>query len=58
MIKFYMLITLAIVQFIVCGLFILIYRKSKKPKHEGIVYGCVFGFGLSFVYIIEAFGNL
>jgi hypothetical protein len=53
-----MLITLAIVQFIVCGLFILIYRKSKKPKHEGIVYGCVFGFGLSFVYIIEAFGNL
>jgi hypothetical protein len=53
-----MLITLAIVQFIVCGLFILIYRKSKEPKHEGIVYGCTFGFGLSFVYVIEAFGNL
>lgn len=58
MIKFYMLITLAIVQFIVCGLFIIIYRKSKEPKHEGIVYGCGFGFGLSFVYVIEAFGNI
>jgi hypothetical protein len=53
-----MLITLAIVQFIVCGLFILIYRKSKEPKHEGIVFGCTFGFGMSFVYLVAAFANL
>ena len=58
MIKFYMLITLATVQFIVCGLFILIYRKSKEPKHQGIVFGCTFGFGMSFVYLVAAFANL
>ena len=58
MIKFYMVITLAMVQFIVCSSLILIYRKSKEPKHEGIVYGCILGVGLSFAYVIEAFGNL
>jgi hypothetical protein len=58
MVQFYILIVLAILQFIVCGSLIFIYRKSKEPKHEGIVYGCGFGFGLSFVYVIEAFGNL
>ncbi len=58
MIKFYIVITLAIVQFIVCSLLIVIYRKSKEPKHEGIVYGCILGVGLSFAYAIEAFANI
>ena len=58
MIKFYMVITLAIVQFIVCSSLILIYRKSKEPKHEGIVFGSVLGLGLSFAYVIEALGNI
>ena len=58
MIKFYIVITLAIVQFIVCSSLILIYRKSKEPKHEGIVYGCILGVGLSFAYMIEAFANI
>ena len=52
--KFYIVIVLAIVQFIVCGSLILIYRKSEEPKHQGIVFGCTFGFGMSFVYLIEA----
>jgi hypothetical protein len=56
--KFYMVITLAIVQFIVCSSLILIYRKSKEAKHEATVLGCVFGIGLSFAYVIEAFGKL
>jgi hypothetical protein len=53
-----MVITLAIVQFIVCSSLILIYRKSKEPKHEGIVFGSVLGLGLSFAYVIEALGNI
>jgi len=56
--KFYILIVLAIVQFIICASLILIYRKSEKPKHQGIVFGCTFGVGMSFVYVIEAFANL
>jgi hypothetical protein len=55
--RFYILITLAILHFIVCSLLIITYRKSKEPKHEGIVYGSIFGFGLSFAYMIEAFVN-
>jgi hypothetical protein len=58
MIKFYIVITLAIVQFIVCSSLILIYRKSKEPKHEGIVFGSVLGVGLSFAYAMEVFANL
>ena len=53
-----MVIILAIVQFIVCGSLILIYRKSKEPKHEGTVFGCILGVGLSVAYVIEAFGNI
>jgi uncharacterized membrane protein len=58
MIKFYIVITLAIVQFIVCSSLILVYRKSKEPKHEGIVYSCILGVGLSFAYAMEVFANL
>ena len=58
MIKFYIVITLAIVQFIVCSSLILFYRKSKEPKHEGIVFGSVLGVGLSFAYAMEVFANL
>ena len=56
--KFNMVIVLAIVQFIVCGSLILIYRKSEEPKHEGTRLGCIFGVGLSVAYVIEAFGNI
>ena len=56
--KFYILITLAIVQFIVCGSLILIYRKSEEPKHQGILFASTFGVGMPFVYLFEAFANL
>jgi len=56
--KFYIIVFLAIVQFIVCGSLILIYRKSEEPKHQGIVFGSTFGVGMPFVYLFEAFANL
>lgn len=56
--KFYIVIVLAIVQFIVCGSLLIIYRKGKEPKHEGTRLGCILGVGLSVAYVIEALGNL
>lgn len=51
--KFNIIIVLAIVHFIVFGSLILIYRKSEEPKHKGIVFASTFGFGMSFVYLLN-----
>lgn len=55
MIKFYFILAIALFHFILFGTLILIHRKNDSPKSEGIVWSSIFGFGMSFVYLIEAF---
>ncbi len=55
---FYLCIGLSIIHFVIFAPLILIYRKGETPKDEGTLLGSVLGFGMSFVYLIEAFGNI
>lgn len=52
--KFYIVLLVAILHFVIFGVLLLIYGKKDDSKSQGIVFSSIFGFGMSFVYLIEA----
>jgi ABC-type Mn2+/Zn2+ transport system permease subunit len=53
--KFHIILIIAILHFIIFGFLLLKYGKKDDPKSQGIVFSSIFGFGMSFVYLIESF---
>lgn len=48
------LLIVALIHFLLFGVVILLRYKKKDYASQGIVCGSLFGFGMSFVYLIEA----
>lgn len=56
MIKFYVILGIALTHFIIFGILLMIHHKNDSPKSEGITWASTFGFGMSFIYLFEALG--
>lgn len=55
MTKFYLTLTIGLLHFVIFGFLILKHYKKDTPKSQGIVFSSILGFGMSVVYLIEAF---
>lgn len=51
-IYFYIGLTLAILHFLIFGILLLKYSKKKDSISEGITWVSIFGFGMSFGYLL------
>jgi ABC-type Mn2+/Zn2+ transport system permease subunit len=48
------LLIVALIHFLLFGVVILLRYKKEDCASQGIVFSSLFGFGMSFVYLIEA----
>ena len=48
------LLIVALIHFLLFGVVILLRYKKEDYASQGIVFSSLFGFGMSFVYLIEA----